>query len=201
MSRQSTVLFDALANLDPELVLAAAPIPAEAQHKKRRPLWVMVAAVIAVAALLMGAAGILNHYFSLGGFAVESTEHHFSIDLSAKGPVEAKDGRLYLEIDGERTDITDLVDAHTAYLYTAYNASGQVFSHILAGGTPEDYGWVEIWFDGAKQRYVWAGKHGEMSGSGLLGEDLELAGAEEVADVMDCPWIADGVEQILATAS
>ena len=201
MSRQSAVLFDALANLDPELVLSAAPTAAVKQHQKRRPLWLTVAAIIAVAALLMGAAGILNHYFSLGGFAVESTEHHFSIDLSAKGPVEAKDGRLYLEIDGERTDITDLVDAHTAYLYTAYNASGQVFSHILAGGTPEDYGWVEIWFDGAKQRYVWAGKHGEMSGSGLLGEDLELAGAEEVADVMDCPWIADGVEQILATAS
>ena len=167
MSRQSAVLLDAMAYLDSDLVLSAAP-PAAAQYKKRRPLWVMVAAIIAVAALLMGAAGILNHYFSLGGLEVESTEHHFSIDLSAKGPVAVKDGRLYFEMDGQRTDITDLVDELTPYLYTAYNASGQVFSHILAGGTPEDYGWVEIWFDGAKQRYVWAGKHGEVSGNGLL---------------------------------
>ncbi len=198
MSRQSAVLLDAMAYLDPELVLSAAP-PAAAQYKKRRPLWVTAAAVIAAAALLMGAAGVLNRYFSLGGFEIESNEQHFSIDLSAKGPVAVKDGRLYFEMDGQRTDITDLVDEHTPYLYTAYNASGQVFSHILAGGTPEDYGWVEIWFDAAKQRYVWAGKHGEISGNGLLGQDLEPAAGEEVADIMDCPWIAPGVEQIAAS--
>ena len=135
-----------------ELVLTQAKT-----KRKIKPLFkvgaVAVAAVVAAATTMAATTAIGGKFRSAGGseYTYEFKERYTQ---AAMGPADyesllkEKDGRLYLTIDGETTDITDRIDRQTPYIYTYTNdesniVSGKV-SYVIAGGTPDDYGVVDI---------------------------------------------------------
>lgn len=73
-------------------------------------------------------------------FTWGSVEH--PIDFAKDNPVEIRDGRMWFVAGGKELDITDLVDENTPYIYTSTLADGHI-SHVIVGGTPEDYGFAE----------------------------------------------------------
>lgn len=58
-------------------------------------------------------------------------------------PAKLIDGRLIFTADGQYTDITDLIDEKTPYIYEGTNPQNGLPDIIIVGGTTEDYGWVE----------------------------------------------------------
>ena len=60
-----------------------------------------------------------------------------------KSPAELIGGRLIFTADGQYTDITDLIDEKTPYIYEGTNPQNGLPDIIIVGGTTEDYGWVE----------------------------------------------------------
>lgn len=70
-----------------------------------------------------------------GGTSV-SFEHNDSA-------MKVEDGRLYFELDGVRTDITDLIGADTPYIYDGSDPETGLTYYLIMGGTPENYGWLE----------------------------------------------------------
>ena len=58
--------------------------------------------------------------------------------------VTLEDGRLYFNVNGESTDITDLTDSQTPYIYSYTVSETGKPAYIIAGGTPEEYGVVEL---------------------------------------------------------
>ena len=63
-------------------------------------------------------------------------------------------GRLYLKTNGEKTDITDLIDRETPYIYSYTNPENGYENYIIAGGTTEEYGFVDLTH---VSTYVWLG--------------------------------------------
>ena len=70
-------------------------------------------------------------------------------------PVILKDGRLWLDRDGQLEDITDLIDENTPYIYERTDPATGVKSWMVAGGSPDNFGWVEYKLGGYD--YGWAG--------------------------------------------
>ena len=117
----------------------------------------IAAAAVAAAACLAGAVGASTAAFIRdsdittpigGGF-------NYSMDDSGKwewlGYLDAENdtltdekGRLYLKIQGEKTDITDLVDRETPYIYSYTNPATGYEGYIIAGGTAEEYAFIDL---------------------------------------------------------
>lgn len=53
-------------------------------------------------------------------------------------------GRLNLKIYGETIDITDLVDRETPYIYSYTNPDTGYEGYVIAGGTVEEYAFVDL---------------------------------------------------------
>ena len=82
----------------------------------------------------------------------ENGDSYISISDSYKDfkvPIELTgDGRLIFVADGQNKDVTDIIDEKTPYIYAFTEADGSD-SYMIVGGTPEDYGWVQlIYMDG-----------------------------------------------------
>lgn len=127
------------------------------RKKKVKPFKVFVAAA-AAAAVLTGAAAagtaLTGSYTTAAGRHVEY-EFEYNDDGSGYGSIQTtskelesvltlQDGRLYFNINGESTDITDLIDRTTPYIYTYTIPELAKPGYIIAGGTPEEYGVVDI---------------------------------------------------------
>ena len=135
-----------------ELVLAQAKT-----KRKIKPLFKVIAvaavAVVAAATTMAATTDRGGKFRSAGGseYMYEFKERYTQGALHPadyESLLKEEDGRLYLTIDGEITDITDLIDRQTPYIYTYTDAqtnavSGKV-SYVIAGGTPDDYGVVDI---------------------------------------------------------
>ena len=135
-----------------ELVLTQAKT-----KRKIKPLFkvgaVAAAAVVAAATTMAATTAIGGKFRSAGGseYTYEFKERYTQATMGPadyESLLKEKDGRLYLTVDGETTDITDLIDRQTPYIYTYTNdesniVSGKV-SYVIAGGTPDDYGVVDI---------------------------------------------------------
>lgn len=138
---KETVL-DLMGLIDPALVEEADSI----QTNTRRSKLIPVAVLVAAAVLLMGAAGVLWRFHLLTGAGVIQDEHQLSVDHSESDPpAQLEDGRLIFTADGQHIDITDLIDQRTAYVYATVNAG--LPTYIMVGGTPEDFGYAEVWVD------------------------------------------------------
>lgn len=131
-----------------ELVLAKA-----APAKKRRPrlVQVLVAAALAVGCMLMAAAAdfpMKAYQLFTGGtlWADVDMDHIYSDlrDAFPEDPLILENGRLWLNLNGERTDITDRIDEETPYVIDATNPETGLKSVLILGGTPEDFGW-KLW--------------------------------------------------------
>lgn len=118
-------------------------------RKRRMPRFaqVLLAAALAVVCAFMIAAAGPGRIFQLasGGTASyqQVSENRSVVELSGESPVKLEDGRLWLIVNGERKDITDLVDANTPYIYDSTDPDTGRRDYLVIGGTSEDYGWIE----------------------------------------------------------
>ena len=80
-----------------------------------------------------------------GDFLIFQTDpnNYLQIDLRAaeSDPLILENGRLWLVLDGERTDITDLIDSETPYIIKDTDPDTGLKNYLVLGGTPEDFGW------------------------------------------------------------
>lgn len=110
---------------------------------------VLIAAALAVVCVLMLAAAGPARIFDLVSGASASfqqvTEHRSVVEISGEEPLTMEDGRLWLVIGGERTDVTDMVDADTPYVYDNTDPDTGRGDYLVVGGTLADYGWQEFY--------------------------------------------------------
>ena len=139
-----------------------------APAKKRRSLpltKVLIAAALAVGCVLCIAAGLpqtVSHLIS-GDFLIFQTDPNnylLQIDLRAaeSDPLILENGRLWLVLDGERTDITDRIDEATPYIIEDTDPDTGLKNYLILGGTPEDFGW-QWWAEIPQGGYVGGGEN------------------------------------------
>ena len=137
--------------VDPEVITER--VLAQATPAKRRGVpptkMILLAAALAAGCLLSVAAGLPMRAYRLvtGDPMVVQTDragwYHTYISLENGAPVILEDGRLRLELpNGERTDITDFIDADTPYIVEGEDRETGLKNYLVVGGTPEDYGLV-----------------------------------------------------------
>lgn len=130
---------------------------AQAAPAKRRktPLkMVLLAAALGVAGLLcIAAAGPLTqlyHMVSGDSMLIQTDptgQHYLHISWQdTSTPIVLEDGRLWLVVGDERTDVTDLIDENTPYIVEGEDPDSGLKNYLIVGGTPEDYGW-QIWME------------------------------------------------------
>ena len=121
-------------------------------QKRRMPKarTMILAAALAVGCVLSIAAGLPArvYNFATGGriyMAPGTSEVSMTIEVGGDeaAPVKAEDGRLWLEADGQRLDITDKVDENTHYIYERTDPATGEKGLMVVGGTVEDFGWIE----------------------------------------------------------
>lgn len=124
---------------------------AAAHRKKRWAAKLALTAAAAAACVGMIAAGLpaqVYHMVTGGILSSAPDSDHIDLELPSAdtegSPVSLEEGRLYLTLDGQRTDITDLIDENTPYIRTRTDPDTGAVGHIIVGGTPEDYGYAEF---------------------------------------------------------
>lgn len=134
-------------------VLARVKVPVK---KRPRPhlKTVLIAAALAAVGVLCVAAGLPMTTYQLftGGTMVADVEmsgpnRHIYSDLRnafPEDPLVLEDGRLWLVLNGERTDITDRIDMETPYIVEHTDPETGLSSSLILGGTSEDFGWC-LW--------------------------------------------------------
>ena len=153
-------LYIVISGIDDEL-LERSEMARQAQAPRfRRIPCALIAAIIAM--LLMGAAGIVRIYNLVTGFSIEQTGNRFGIDFSTSiPPVVLEDGRLWFTADDQRIDITEQIDNDTPFIYTTVNPRTNQPAYIIIGGTPENFGYVEVWK--SQGRIGFAGRYGRIT--------------------------------------
>lgn len=154
---------------DVEAVKARVLANAAPSGKRRMPPLkaALLAAALALAACLTLAVAtqLPQRIYGLlvGGTAVEEQWvdeygiHHSAFhitDLDFKDPVVLSGGRLWLTVDGECTDITDFIDADTPYIITRTSSEHGNTVHLVVGGTPDSFGYVQLLEVNAEGGYV-----------------------------------------------
>ena len=130
----------------------------QAKTKRRmKPLLktiMVAAAAMAALSMIMAATTIIGGRFTTVNGGIGTYEHYPSGAASASfdigEDVLVKEGdRLYFVIDDKKTDITDIIDPKKSYIYS-YNVKGNNQPiHIIIGGTPEHYSYVQLaYFEG-----------------------------------------------------
>ena len=109
---------------------------------------------LAAVGVLCVAAGLPMTTYQLftGGTMVADVEmsgpnRHIYFDLRnafPEDPLVLEDGRLWLVLNGERTDITDRIDMETPYIVEHTDPETGLSSSLILGGTSEDFGWC-LW--------------------------------------------------------
>ena len=126
--------------------------------RKIKPLFkVLIAAVAAVVlagAVTAGTLVLSGSFTSALGrevdFSVSDDKRSVSLvgslDVSREQAIKKEDGRLYFTVGDQHTDITDLIDRQTPYIYSYTNAESGTDVYVIAGGTPDEYGFVELYY-------------------------------------------------------
>ena len=180
---------EALSCLDPALVEEAARPGWRGAAPSKRVL--LLAAVVAAALCLMGAAGILQHFRLWSGADVIQKEQHFSVDFSTiSDPVRTENGRVLLTVGRVEIDITDLIDQDTPYLYTGENAG--LPAYLIVGGTPENLGYAEVWIN--QGEVCLALRYGKVSAMAQL--EPQQFREEMWRSIVELPWFNAGMEQL-----
>lgn len=72
----------------------------------------------------------------------EKAQPEIDTSIAYSSPAEVRDGRLWLTVNGEEKDITDLIDENTPYIEEVENSFYRTW--IIVGGTPENYGCTQL---------------------------------------------------------
>lgn len=122
-------------------------------RKRRKPLKMVLlaAALAAVSVLCIAAAGPLTqlyHMVSGDSLLIQTDptgQHYLRISWNdISNPLVLEDGRLWLVLGDERTDVTDLIDENTPYIVEGVDPDSGLKNYLIVGGTPEDHGY-QIW--------------------------------------------------------
>lgn len=122
-------------------------------RKRRKPLKMVLlaAALAAVSVLCIAAAGPLTqlyHMVSGDSLLIQTDptgQHYLRISWNdISNPLVLEDGRLWLVLGDERTDVTDLIDENTPYIVEGVDPDSGLKNYLIVGGTPEDHG-CQIW--------------------------------------------------------
>lgn len=118
-------------------------------QKRRMPAVakIALAAALAVGCVLSIAAGLPAQVYSFmtgGTLTVFPGTDYSIIEVSANSPVTLEDGRIMLAVNGKKLDITDKIDGNTPYIVENTDEANGTCGYFIAGGTPEDFGWVEL---------------------------------------------------------
>lgn len=168
----------------------------------------------AVAADLPTLPSRVYHFFSGGSSTVEPGEDPGIIGIAGEitgssqaGPVTVEDGRLWFTVDGQRLDITDLVDENTPYIFERTDAATGETGYVVAGGTAEDFGWAEF-FPARNAVRSMMGENAWRSVVLVDGEPVPFDPRAEVEDSMrdedgnvevttvNRPWLDAALEQL-----
>lgn len=121
-------------------VLAQAAPASRRAPRKKRLLW---AAALAAAMVLLVGAGLPNIVYHLSNgtvtFHQDTTSKYSRIETNGS-LIELEDGRLISLLNGERTDITDLVSEDTPYIYDCSDPEEGTTYYVIMGGTPDNCG-------------------------------------------------------------
>ena len=147
---------DGGSSADTQAVKARVLARADTAKKRRMPPLkaVLLAAALGLASVLCIAAGLPMKTYQLftGGAMQADVEmsgpnRHIYFDLDEafpEDPLVLENGRLWLVLNGERTDITDRIDMETPYVIDYTDPETGLISSLILGGTPEDFGWC-LW--------------------------------------------------------
>ena len=111
---------------------------------------VAAAAVLAVGATATTVAIMKGSVTNASGATYDyeiREDHGYTIQLSPAdygSILTLEDGRLYFNINDDRTDVTDLMDNQTPYIYAYTNTDTGLKNYVVLGGTPEEYYIVDL---------------------------------------------------------
>ena len=130
--------------------------------KRRIPPWkaALLAAALTVVCVLSVAAAVGGPVVRYISGAVY--ENGVFDGLNAVSPAVIEDGRIWFIGGGQRTDITDLIDANTPYIYTHTDPETTATTYTVVGGALDDLGWFE---------YALFYQTNDCSEAGYLGEN------------------------------
>lgn len=126
---------------------------AAVKNKRVKPLVKVLIAAAAAAVLAttaIAANAIMSGKFTMANGGESSYELYpdgqgvVTVVIGQDDFLVKKGDRLYFAIDGKKTDITDAVDTETPYIYTYETEGNSKPVHIIAGGTPEHYAYVQL---------------------------------------------------------
>ena len=120
-------------------------------QKRRMPSAkaLVLAAALAVGCVLSIAAGLPAQVYNAmtGGSMIYTNDQfgsHITITFNEEDcPLVLENGRLIFVNGEEHTDITDLVNENTPYIYEHTDPATGNKGYVVVGGTPEDFGWAE----------------------------------------------------------
>lgn len=195
--------------VDAEAVRDRVLAQAAPTHRKKR--WgtklLLVAAALAACVGVMAAGRAMVRYVSPTGAVLAGGDGTSYAKDSDAELVVLEEGRLWFVADGQHVDITDLVDESTAYTYVVSDPNTGATSSIIAGGTPEDFGWCEI-FEGPGAGSMGGGENFIVNYVNMDGElvnysDLNIPEEQEVEFFQSHEitlarkgWYADGLVKL-----
>ena len=181
---------------------AVGDLLAQVKQKKRiKPIFKVLIAAALVG--LMGATAANGFFFTtitgesnayyIDGNGLphyESTSYLDGTEILAR-IVRLEDGRLYFVADGGKTDITDLIDEETPYIYKLHDLPADkpnCENYIIVGGTPEQYGFIS---------FVPSGSLRDENYGEIVGWSTTSVVTDNADNVMtDFQWYINGVEQL-----
>ena len=182
---------------------AVGELLAQVRPKKRmKPIFKVLIAAAALVGL-MGATAANGFFFttisgeSYAYYIDENGLPHYESTSYLDGPevlarvVRLEGGRLYFVADGGKTDITDLIDEETPYIYKLHDLPADkpnCENYIIVGGTPEQYGFISFVPSGSLREE----NYGEIVGWSTT--SVVTDNADNV--MMDFQWYINGVEQL-----
>lgn len=127
--------------------------------KKVKPLFkVLIAAAAAAVCVIVGTAAAIANPVVLTGRYITPTGTEFEYKVEGNGaydvvtrgdvitPIKLEGGRLHFVLNGESVDITDIIDRETPYIYSYTIPEKEKLGYIIVGGTPEEYGYLELYY-------------------------------------------------------
>lgn len=183
--------------------------------KRRKPLkMALLAAALAVGCALCIAAGLpttVYHLVTGGTVTVQrGPDGYTSYDFSNQFPNEpvaavSEDGRVWLTLNGERTDITDQIDMETPYIVEGTDPASGLSNFLIVGGTPEDLGYCSF-VETSSGDYSSGGngncytEYCTLDGKTYAHKDLTEEQRDKVPPasyyLVWRPWYLNGVEQL-----
>lgn len=140
------------------------------------------------------------------GEITDGEEIILSVPDPEDAPLVLEDGRLWFVGGGERTDVTDLIDADTPYIYEHTDPVTGYRGWLILGGTPEDFGWAEYadvnggsGLTGNNFSQIYLTLDGEkIRDTDLTREQRERTNQMDSVptEVVYAPWLVSAMEQL-----